>query len=351
VLCGLQRALGMTTLAAATFLLPVHAQSPGEPNQQTLTLETPQGRVSGVLRLPASTGRPPLMFLVAPSEAPELAAALAREGVASLRIDSPDSEDTTARWIAFLRNDARFPTVSVLGEGQTLDIAVVAARAARADGVVVRGSSTAAEAEIPRLVAAHTTVSSGSVAGDAAAIAAFVRKVPVLGRRGTSAARPTTARRSPRQVVLASVGPVRIGIEWGQPQKRGREIWGSLVRWNEVWMPGADEATTVTTNGPLRIGALSVPAGDHTVYLLPGQDRTLLIISNDVGQFHTVHDRGRELGRVELTEAPRTESVEGLTFSIDPQGPAGVLRISWDTRDYSVPVSAPALLTRPLNYR
>lgn len=343
----MRHAIGLITLAAGLSVLPAHAQSQAD---QAVTLETPQGNVAGVLRLPSSTGRPPLVLLVAPGEAPELAAALAGEGVASLRIDPPSSEDTTARWIAFVRNDARFPTVSVLGEGATLNIAVVAARAARADGVVIRGSATAAEAEIARLVAAKTTIGSGSAAGDAAAIAAFARKVPVLGRRGTTAARPATARRSPRQVVLSTVGPVRVGIEWGQPQRRGREIWGSLVRWNEVWMPGADEATTLTTNGPVRIGSLLVPAGDHTLYLLPGPDRTLLIISSDVGQFHTVHEQGRELGRVELAAATRADSLEGLTFSIDPQGHAGVLKIAWDTREYAVPVSAPALLTRPLKY-
>jgi hypothetical protein len=115
-------------------------------------------------------------------------------------------------------------------------------------------------------------------------------------------------------------------------------------------MPGADEATTLTTNGPIRIGSLAVPAGDHTLYLLPGQDRTLLIISNDVGQFHTVHDQGRELGRVELTAATRIVSLEGLTFWIDPQGAEAVLKIGWDAREFSVPLSPPSLPTRPLKY-
>jgi len=338
----------MTLLAAATFLLPLHARSPAE-QAQAQTLETARGRVTGQLRLPTSPTRPPVVLLVAAADGSELAAALAAAGVASLRIDPPDSEDTAAQWIALLRNDERFPTVTVFGEDATLSAAVVAARAARADGVVTRAQTSAADAEIARLVAARTTVNSGSTVGDAAAIAAFVRTVPVLGRRGTTAARPATARRSPRHVVLSSIGSVRIGVEWGQPQKRGREIWGSLVRWNEVWMPGADEATTVTTNGPLRIGSLQVPPGDHTLYLLPGAERTLLIVSNDVGQFHTVHDQGRELGRVELTAAPRTDSLEGLTFSIDSHGSAGVLKIAWDTREYSVQISTsePSLRLAP----
>ena len=305
--------------------------------------------MTGHLRLPGSPARPPVVFLVGPSDGAELSAALAAQGVASLRIEPPDSEDTVAQWIAWLRNDQRFPTVTVFGEGITNTAAIVGARAGRADGVITRGSTAAAEAEIAHLVAARTTVSSGSSAGDSSAIARFVRTVPVLGRRGTSAARPATARRSPRRVLLSSAGSVRIGIEWGQPQKRGREIWGNLVRWNEIWMPGADEATTVTTNGPLRIGSLQVPAGDHTLYLLPATDRTLLIVSNDVGQFHTVHDQARELGRVEVTAAQRGDSLEGLTFSIEPRGSAQVLKIAWDTREYSVPIatSESSLRARP----
>jgi len=332
---GLRRALILVAMAAAASL-HAHAQAGAD---QAQTLETSRGRMTGHLRVPVSPSRPPVVFLVAPADGTELAAALAAQGVASLRIDPPDAEDTVAQWIAWLRNDERFPTVTVLGEGGSLDAAVVGARAARADGVITRGPTSAADAEIGRLVASKTAVNSGATAGDATAIAAFVRTVPVLGRRGTSALRPAAARRSPRHVLLSAIGAVRIGIEWGQPQKRGREIWGSLVRWNEIWMPGADEATTVTTDGPLRIGSLQVPAGDHTFYLLPGADRTLLIVSNDVGQFHTVHDQGRELGRVELTAAPRAESLEGLMFSVDSRGSSGVLKIAWDNREYSVPIA------------
>ena len=349
MISGLRHGIALTALAAATSLL-AHAQSATEPSQaqaqtQTQTLDTPRGRTTGQLRVPGSPARPAVVFLVGPSDGAELSVALAAQGVASLLIDPPDSEDTVAQWIAWLRNDARFPTVTVFGEGITNSAAIVAARAGRADGVITRGSTAAADEEIAHLMAAKTTVSSGSSSGDASGIARFVRTVPVLGRRGTTAARPVTARRSPRHVLLSAVGHVRIGIEWGQPQKRGREIWGSLVRWNEVWMPGADEATTVTTNGPLRIGSLQVPAGDHTLYLLPGADRTLLIVSNDVGQFHTVHDQGRELGRVELTAARRADSLEGLTFSIEPRGSEAVLKIAWDTREYSVQLatSAPSL--------
>ena len=145
----LRRAAGMTLLAAATSLLPAHAQSPAE-QATTLTLETPRGRVTGQLLVPAAPTRPPVVVLVAAADGSALATALAAQGVASLRIDAPDSEETAALWIASLRNDERFPTVTVVGEGAALNAAMVAARAARADGVVTRGNTSAADAEIGR---------------------------------------------------------------------------------------------------------------------------------------------------------------------------------------------------------
>jgi pimeloyl-ACP methyl ester carboxylesterase len=59
---------------------------------------------------------------------------------------------------------------------------------------------------------------------------------------------PETTRRSPRTVVTAVIGGARLAIEYGQPAKRGRDIWGALVPYGRWWMPGADETTTITTN-------------------------------------------------------------------------------------------------------
>ena len=55
--------------------------------------------------------------------------------------------------------------------------------------------------------------------------------------------------------MMAMVGPTRVAIEWGAPQKRGREIWGELVKWGEEWSPGSDEAATITTDDFIAGGA------------------------------------------------------------------------------------------------
>lgn len=324
-------------VALATPPAPMRAQAAAD---QAVTLEAPGIHATGTIRMPSAPARPPVVLLASTADQALLATSLAGHGIASLRLDAPISEDSASQWISWLRNDDRFPTVSVFSEGAPLLPAVVAARAARADGVITRGDPGAAGAEIARLRVPVSQIETASADADAAGIAAFARTVPALGRRGTRETRSAGARRSPRHTIIASVNGVRVGVEWGQPQKRGRDIWGVLVRWNAVWMPGADEATVLTTNGPIAIGTVDVPAGDHTFYTLPAADRFQLLVSRDVGQFHTVYESSLVLGRTDMSVTTRPDVVEGLTFAIAPRGSAATLKLIWDTREYSAAVTA-----------
>lgn len=172
-----------------------------------------------------------------------------------------------------------------------------------------------------------------------AAIAPFVKGLPQFGRTGGSP-RPAQERRSPRRVTVAAIGAGRVGIEYGSPQQRGREIWGALVPWSQVWMPGADEASALTTSKPLTIGGLEVPPGDYSIYTLPSPAGVQLIISKDVGQFHTVYRRQNDLGRVPMTLEMMPSPVEGLTFGLESGEGGGRLTLSWADRKYSVAIVA-----------
>jgi hypothetical protein len=168
------------------------------------------------------------------------------------------------------------------------------------------------------------------------AIAGFAHRVTPIGLEGSrSPARPTTERLSPRITRFAVVSRAHLAIEHGQPSQRGREIWGGLVRWGRVWMPGADEATTLTTDATLVFDGLTLPPGDFTIYTLPAADGVTLIVSSETGQFHTVHHADRDLGRVNMTRHDRTDHTERLTYVIEAADDGGVLKLVWGDREYA----------------
>jgi hypothetical protein len=128
-----------------------------------------------------------------------------------------------------------------------------------------------------------------------------------------------------------------ISIEYGRPFLKGRSVGKEVAPFGAVWRTGADEATTLKSDKPLRFGALSVPAGTYTLYTLPGEREWQLVVSKRTGQWGIPYPEGDDLGRapmqVERTAAP----VEQLTIAVDDTAAGGVLRIEWGTTSARVP--------------
>lgn len=138
-----------------------------------------------------------------------------------------------------------------------------------------------------------------------------------------------------------SVSGATISVDYGTPAKRGREIWGALVPWGQVWRTGANQATHFTTDRELVLGAggdtLVVPAGTYTLFSIPEREGGVLIINRQTGQTGTAYDAARDLGRVRMTPRPLAEAVEAFTIRADSEGPGGALRLQWDRTEMVVP--------------
>lgn len=62
-----------------------------------------------------------------------------------------------------------------------------------------------------------------------------------------------------------------VTIKYSRPSMRGRKIFGELVPYGNVWRTGANAATSLTTDTALAIGGTTVPAGNYTLYTVPGE--------------------------------------------------------------------------------
>ena len=153
------------------------------------------------------------------------------------------------------------------------------------------------------------------------------------------AAQVRQERKSPHESIRAAVDGADLTITYGRPYMRGRTIFGELVPYGRVWCPGADEATVLDSTRPLRLGSLAVPAGPHTIWILPTADRWTLVVSTEPSGFHTRYHESADLGRIELGKRSLSSPIEQLTFAIgkNPDGGGGVIRMTWETTEASVP--------------
>ena len=163
--------------------------------------------------------------------------------------------------------------------------------------------------------------------------------VLVVGAALTLVEARQAQRASPHESVSTTVDGSAIEITYGRPYARGREIFGKLVPYGRVWCPGADEATTLDSARPLRLGQLSVPPGPHTIWVLPTASAWTLIVSKEPSGFHTNYNAAADLGRVEMIKRTVDRPVEQLTFAVvkNPTGSGGSITMTWETTEVSVP--------------
>lgn len=121
-----------------------------------------------------------------------------------------------------------------------------------------------------------------------------------------------------------------ITLDYGVPMKRGRAIWGALVRYDQLWRTGANRATHFKTDVALRFGDLLVPAGEYTLYSIPSASGGTLIINTQTGQNGQQYDQARDLGRIPLRARPLPAVVEAFTITAREANGRGELAIQWD---------------------
>lgn len=124
-----------------------------------------------------------------------------------------------------------------------------------------------------------------------------------------------------------------VTLDYGTPVKRGRDIWGSLVRYGRLWRTGANAATHLTTDKPLRFGTLDVPAGRYTLFSMPEADGGWLIINKQTGQNGQQYDEKQDLGRVRLAARDLPAPVEVFTISAREENGRGLLALQWDRKE------------------
>jgi hypothetical protein len=142
---------------------------------------------------------------------------------------------------------------------------------------------------------------------------------------------------SGRDTLRAKIGTATLTVDYGRPQRRGREIFGNVVPWNQIWRAGANAATGFTTDADLLMGGVVIPKGSYTVFLLPSPDGSKLILNSQTGQWGTMYDPRQDFARIDLITEQLAQTVEPFTIAIDPQGQGGVLRLRWDRTQFSVP--------------
>lgn len=120
---------------------------------------------------------------------------------------------------------------------------------------------------------------------------------------------------SPKAETSGKVGAATVKITYCQPSARNRKIMGGLVPYGEVWRTGANEATTLEFDKPVKIEGKDVPAGKYALFTIPGENEWTIILNKETKQWGAYKYNDKEdLLRVTVKPTKTAAFVE--TFNI-----------------------------------
>lgn len=127
-------------------------------------------------------------------------------------------------------------------------------------------------------------------------------------------------------------------VIYSRPQKRGRDIFGGLVPYNEVWRTGANEATELTIFTPLLFGKTVIKPGTYTLYSIPNEEKWTIIINSatDVwGAFS--YKKDKDVARLIVPCMQAVAPIETLSMIFRPETDGTTLLIGWDDHYVEIP--------------
>jgi Protein of unknown function (DUF2911) len=140
-----------------------------------------------------------------------------------------------------------------------------------------------------------------------------------------------TSKKSILSMAVAAIDGDSIKITYHSPGVRKRIIWGGLVPFDEVWVTGAHDATTIEFSKPFQVNGKTIDAGKYAFFTIPGKKEWTIIINKNWEQ-HLAgeYDEKEDIVRVQVKPARHTPT-ERLQYFIEPgNNKGGKIAVAWE---------------------
>jgi hypothetical protein len=146
-------------------------------------------------------------------------------------------------------------------------------------------------------------------------------------------------RPSPAASVFEKIGTAKVTVSYSRPAVKGREIWGGLVPYGQVWRLGANDATTLEVTEAFRLAGHDLPAGAYALFAVPAKDKWTILVNSEAKQWGA-YFRDPKKDVLSFDVAPSAgPHQEWLEFRMHPES-ARVVRVemAWEKLRFSFPV-------------
>lgn len=123
-----------------------------------------------------------------------------------------------------------------------------------------------------------------------------------------------------------------IRVLYSRPQKKGREVFGKMVRYGKVWRTGANEATEIKLYQAIEFDGERLEAGTYSLFTLPNKDEWEIIFNRNLDYWGAYsYDESHDVLRVKVPVEQVNDEIEAFSIRFTENGDGkGIMKLGWD---------------------
>ncbi|MEL6123759.1 MAG: DUF2911 domain-containing protein, partial [Bacteroidota bacterium] len=133
----------------------------------------------------------------------------------------------------------------------------------------------------------------------------------------------------------------KVQVTYSRPAKKGRDIFGELLKNVKVWRLGANEATEISFFENVKMGDIDIARGRYAMFAALNGDTWDIILSKDFPIWGAANrDEEKDVARIEVPVQSIDEVVENFSIIFEEKSPTlAHMVIAWDQTMVEVPIT------------
>ena len=127
----------------------------------------------------------------------------------------------------------------------------------------------------------------------------------------------------------ANIPPPVIRLIYSRPHLQRRALFNGILKYDEPWRLGANEASEITFYKPVSIQGKKIPAGRYIIYGIPHADKWTIILNSNIDSWGLKQDSSKDVGRFEIPILTNDVTLEYFTMVFEKTDSGADLVIAW----------------------
>jgi len=124
--------------------------------------------------------------------------------------------------------------------------------------------------------------------------------------------------------------PPVMRIIYSRPQKSGRKLFGGLLKYNQPWRLGANEASEIEFFKDVTIQSKKIKAGRYILYCIPEESQWILVLNTNLYSWGLQLDPKEDIAKFPVPVEQTPSSVEYFTMVFQKTDTGAELLMTWD---------------------